>query len=1037
MNHTKKIFIALFFAAVIFFVLIFSESKNVKSDNNYLSFYDDHSYREGELLVMLKPGVQPEDFIKGYTDINLRVKREVFLDYNIWLFEYEPQRSAPVDALLSVMGSRDVAIAQFNHEVELRETIPNDSRFNEMWALKNTGQTGGTPGADVKATFAWDVTTGGLTSTGDTIVVAMVDGGCLLTHPDLVDNIWRNWGEVPGNGIDDEGNGYVDDVNGWNAYNNSGNVPSNSHGTHVAGTVGAIGNNNTGVTGVSWNVKVMNIAGSSGDESTVVTAYAYALKQRKIYNQTNGSQGAFVVATSSSFGVNYGNPANYPIWCAFYDSLGVNGILSAGATMNINANVDITGDIPTACPSDFMISVTNTTNTDVKNSGAAYGPTTIDLGAPGTSILSTESNGSYSLKTGTSMATPHVAGAIGLLYSAASPLYMNLAKTQPDSAGRLFKHLLLSTVDTLASLQGLLVSEGRLNLEKFINSVRTTYVPVLHPFALQSPAPGVTITSFPQSTTPVTISWDTSATGATYKWIFGMPLPSRLMELSAGTNSLTLTLGYIDEVLAGFGVQPGQSVSGQWDVWAYRMLPQNDSLKSSNGPRSITLERGIPQLSAFNLNSPPNNTTITTSVFNNSQVNFNWTKSGDGTTYRWKFGSPNISTVLLNVDAEFDSSYSFVNSGLDVILSGIGLDPGDSIVGQWAVWAYNGLDSIKSTQTYNITFKRQDKGDFLVMYDSTSSSGRTSRDSVINVLNQLNKTYDLFNRGGQTSTDAMTMRGYKGVILLGQGTSVLSTKQKDSVIAYLNSGGTTVATKSKLIIFSEDVGYQFGRNGSTYQDLNFINNYLGWDFVADRPGASQQGLIGSYINSGLADSTIGSWPEVIKKHNQPGTSQHVLYLYRRHINNPDSAHAIGMYEEKWNVATFGTDVRSIRNANGGASGGPVHRILKAAIDYVNEEASGLEPVTGITIPERFELSQNYPNPFNPTTKINFAIAKQGLVTLKIFDITGREVATLVNQTMAPGYYSIDFNASVLSSGVYFYRLHSADFIDVKRMVLLK
>lgn len=211
MNHTKKIFIALFFAAVIFFVLIFSESKNVKSDNNYLSFYDDHSYREGELLVMLKPGVQPEDFIKGYTDINLRVKREVFLDYNIWLFEYEPQRSAPVDALLSVMGSRDVAIAQFNHEVELRETIPNDSRFNEMWALKNTGQTGGTPGADVKATFAWDVTTGGLTSTGDTIVVAMVDGGCLLTHPDLVDNIWRNWGEVPGNGIDDEGNGYVDD----------------------------------------------------------------------------------------------------------------------------------------------------------------------------------------------------------------------------------------------------------------------------------------------------------------------------------------------------------------------------------------------------------------------------------------------------------------------------------------------------------------------------------------------------------------------------------------------------------------------------------------------------------------------------------------------------------------------------------------------------------------------------------------------------------------------------------------------------------
>ncbi|MDL1887683.1 hypothetical protein FBQ84_07545, partial [Ignavibacteria bacterium CHB1] len=131
----------------------------------------------------------------------------------------------------------------------------------------------------------------------------------------------------------------------------------------------------------------------------------------------------------------------------------------------------------------------------------------------------------------------------------------------------------------------------------------------LNSFNLQTPSPGVTLTSFPGSTTTVSITWDTSATGASYK------------SLPSSSNSLTLTLGQLDGILEGLGLNPGQSITGQWDVWAFRPNPpQNDSLKSSNGPRSITLERGIPQLSAFNLNSPPNNTTITTSVFNNSQV---------------------------------------------------------------------------------------------------------------------------------------------------------------------------------------------------------------------------------------------------------------------------------------------------------------------------------------------------------------------------------------------------------------------------------
>ena len=167
-------------------------------------------------------------------------------------------------------------------------------------------------------------------------------------------------------------------------------------------------------------------------------------------------------------------PSNFPLWCAYYDSLGVEGILSAAATMNNNSNVDVTSDIPTACPSDFMIAVTNTTRNDIRNTASSSGLTTIDLGAPGTSILSTNPSNAYGTSTGTSMATPHVAGSVGLMYAAAHPSLIALAKTNPDSIALLFKQIMLANVDTLTGI-GLdsTVSKGRLNLYKTSLAVNT------------------------------------------------------------------------------------------------------------------------------------------------------------------------------------------------------------------------------------------------------------------------------------------------------------------------------------------------------------------------------------------------------------------------------------------------------------------------------------------------------------------------------------------------------------------------------------
>jgi subtilisin family serine protease len=430
------------------------------------------AYVPDELLVMLQPGTVIGELEEQFAANGFVIVREnnCAKSMRIWTLTFADGTDLD-DALIHAKLFPSIQIAQYNHYVAHRSTIPNDIQFGSMWDMNNTGQSGGTPDADIDAPEAWDITTGGMTAQGDTIVVAVIDAGFDLSHEDL--NFTKNYADIPNNGIDDDGNGYIDDYYGWNAYQSNGIMSPDLHGTHVAGTVGAKGNNSYGVAGVNWGVQIMPVMGSDGTEAQVVEAYTYVFDARKLYNNTNGAQGKFVVSTNSSFGVDMGQPSQYPLWCAMYDSMGVVGILSAAATANQNWNIDAVGDIPTACSSSFMLAVTNTTRTDQKFSGAGYGATTIDIGAPGTQITSTLPGNSYGQLTGTSMASPHVAGAIALMYAAGCFQLITDYKNKPDSVALVMRNFLLSSADPNVSLNGLCTSNGRLNIYHALQAVQT------------------------------------------------------------------------------------------------------------------------------------------------------------------------------------------------------------------------------------------------------------------------------------------------------------------------------------------------------------------------------------------------------------------------------------------------------------------------------------------------------------------------------------------------------------------------------------
>ena len=352
--------------------------------------------------------------------------------------------TTPGASTQDVLGwaSRTTGVSYVEPDFVIAPTIAsNDPSRGQLWGLDNTGQSGGVVDADIDAPEAWNTTTG-----SRNVVVAVIDTGMDYKHPDLAANTWRNPGEVAGDGIDNDRNGFIDDVRGWDFANNDANpMDDNGHGSHVSGTIGAVGNNGTGVVGVNWQVSIMPLkfldASGSGSTSAAVAAINYATRMRRDF-------GINVVATNNSWG---GGGLSTALRDAIDAGAGA-GILFVAAAGNESNNNDATPAYPASYTGTSVISVAATDRSNRLASFSNYGATGVDLAAPGVSILSTTPNNSYASYSGTSMATPHVTGTVALL-----------AAANPQATAAQIRTAILSSTTPVAGLTGKVATGGLLN----------------------------------------------------------------------------------------------------------------------------------------------------------------------------------------------------------------------------------------------------------------------------------------------------------------------------------------------------------------------------------------------------------------------------------------------------------------------------------------------------------------------------------------------------------------------------------------------
>ncbi|CAN2046882.1 serine protease [Candidatus Magnetomoraceae bacterium gMMP-1] len=438
-------------------------------------FGQDERFVNGELILTFKENLS---FIERDNILN-KHNLEIIRAYTILPDTYYVRKT---DLTVSIEASAEQQpvmkslVSLLNTEAEIKDVFlnymvsaikaPNDPGIDCVWAMNNTGQTGGSLGADIDAYEAWDTQTG-----SSSVIVGIIDSGIDYDHPDLAANMWKNPNEIPNNGVDDDNNGYVDDVYGWDWFNND-NDPSDDygHGTHCAGIVGAVGNNGKGVAGVCWNVKLMALKFLNEEGDGSVAAAIFVIEYAALMGAT---------LTSNSWGW---SGESFELLKSAISCSNMLFIVAAG---NESSDNDFLSNYPSGFALDNIISVAAVTHNDQLAHFSNYGAVSVDLAAPGVNIVSTRPNNStgldddfkapgcglssdyYGIISGTSMAAPYVSGAAALVYS-----------KNPSMTWQEIKAALLDNVDRISSLNDKTLTGGRLNVSKALGESESSEITV-------------------------------------------------------------------------------------------------------------------------------------------------------------------------------------------------------------------------------------------------------------------------------------------------------------------------------------------------------------------------------------------------------------------------------------------------------------------------------------------------------------------------------------------------------------------------------